>query len=181
MTARTDGKPAREGVFPGTGISMVLPRVSPNTFAGLMETIAAEPYNGKADLPALAASLQMEIDELFPASETLQLLRFAEVAEGDIRLTEAGKRFVQADVDGRKKAFAQHFLTYVPLAAHIKHVLDERSSHRAPESRFRDELEDHMSEEAAESTLRAIISWARYGEAFAFDQDAGVFSLDNPT
>jgi NitT/TauT family transport system ATP-binding protein len=36
-------------------------------------------------LPALAASLQMEIDDLFPAAETLQLLRFAEVAEGDIR------------------------------------------------------------------------------------------------
>ena len=180
MTARPTGKP-REGLFPGTGISIVLPRVSPNILAGLMETIAAEPYNGKADLPALAGSLQMEIDELFPASETLQLLRFAEVAEGDIRLTDAGKRFVQADVDVRKKLFAQHFLTYVPLAAHIKRVLDERSAHRAPASRFRDELEDHMAEDAAEQTLRAIISWARYGEAFAYDEDAGVFSLDNPT
>jgi NitT/TauT family transport system ATP-binding protein len=181
MTARPADKPTREGLFPGTGISMVLPRISPNILAGLMETIAAEPYNGKADLPALAASLQMEIDDLFPAADTLQLLRFAEVAEGDIRLTEAGKRFVQADVDGRKKLFAQYFLIYVPLAAHIKHVLDERSSHRAPASRFRDELEDHMSEEAADQTLRSIISWARYGEAFAYDGDSGVFSLDNPS
>jgi NitT/TauT family transport system ATP-binding protein len=181
MTSRPVGKPTREGVFPGTGIAMVLPRISPNILAGLMETIAAEPYNGKADLPALAASLQMEIDDLFPTADTLQLLRFAEVAEGDIRLTEAGKRFVQADVDGRKKLFAQHFLTYVPLAAHIKHVLEDRPSHRAPASRFRDELEDQLSEEAAEQTLRAIISWARYGEAFAYDEDGGVFSLDNPT
>jgi NitT/TauT family transport system ATP-binding protein len=179
MTARPVGK--REGLFPGTGISMVLPRMSPNILAGLMETIAAEPYNGKADLPALAASLQMEIDELFPAADTLQLLRFAEVAEGDIRLTDAGKRFVQAEVDARKKLFAYHFLTYVPLAAHVKRVLDERASHRAPASRFRDELEDHMSEEAAEQTLRAMISWARYGEAFAYDDDGGVFSLDNPS
>jgi NitT/TauT family transport system ATP-binding protein len=181
MTARPVGRPTREGVFPGTGILMVLPRISPNVLAGLMETVAGQPYNGKADLPALAASLQMEIDDLFPASDTLQLFRFAEVAEGDIRLTEAGKRFVQADVDGRKKLFAQHFLTYVPLAAHIKRVLDERAAHRAPASRFRDELEDNMSEEAAEQTLRAIISWARYGEAFAYDEDSGVFSLDNPT
>jgi NitT/TauT family transport system ATP-binding protein len=29
--------------------------------------------------------------------------------------------------------------------------------------------------------LRAVISWARYGEAFAYDEDSGVFSLDNPT
>jgi NitT/TauT family transport system ATP-binding protein len=167
MTARPVGRPARDGLFPGTGISMVLPRISPNVLAGLMEAVAGKPYNGRADLPALATSLQMEIDDLFPAAETLQLLRFAEVAEGDIRLTDAAKRFVQADLDARKKLFAQHLLNYVPLAGHIKHVLDERTAHRAPASRFRDELEDHMSEQDAEQTLRAVISFARYGEAFA--------------
>jgi NitT/TauT family transport system ATP-binding protein len=177
MTARPAGKP---GIFPGTGIAMVLPRISPNILAGLMEAVAGPPYNGRADLPALAASLQMEIDELFPAADTLQLLRFAEVAEADIRLTDAGKRFVQADLDARKQLFAQHVLAYVPLAGHIKRVLDERSSHRAPASRFRDELEDHMSEEDAERTVRAVISFARYGEAFAYDEDAGVFTLENP-
>jgi NitT/TauT family transport system ATP-binding protein len=181
MTARPAGKPGREGLFPGTGIAMVLPRISPNVLAGLMETVAGEPYKGRADLPALATSLQMEIDELFPAAETLQLLRFAEVAEGDIRLTDAAKRFVQADVDERKRLFAQHVLTYVPLAGHIKRVLDERASHRAPASRFRDELEDHMSEEDAEKTLRAVISFARYGEAFSYDDDGAAFSLENPS
>jgi NitT/TauT family transport system ATP-binding protein len=68
----------------------------------------------------------------------------------------------------------------VPLAAHVRRVLDERESHRAPASRFRDELEDHMSEDVAEQTLRAVISFARYGEIFAYDEESGVFSLDNP-
>src|SRR5580704_8195506 len=180
MTSGPATRPAREG-FPGTGISMVLPRVSSNMMAGLLETVAAEPYNGRADLPPLAISLQMEIDDLFPAAETLQLFRFAEVAEGDIRLTEAGKRFVRADLDERKRLFKQHLLTYVPLAGHVKHVLDERISHRAPASRFLDELEDHMSDESAEATLRAVISWARFAEAFAYDEDSRVFSLDNPS
>jgi NitT/TauT family transport system ATP-binding protein len=180
MTSGPPSKAVREG-FPGTGISMVLPRVSPNVLAGLMETVAAEPYNGRADLPPLAASLQMEIDDLFPAAETLQLLRFAELAEGDLRLTEPGKLFVRGDRDERKRLFKQHLLAYVPLAAHIKHVLDERASHRAPASRFRDELEDQMSDEDAEQTLRAVISWARFAEASAYDEDSGVFSLDNPS
>src|ERR1700731_385820 len=56
MTARPAGKQA-QGVFLGTGISMLLPRVSPNLLAGLMETVAAEPYKGHADLPALAGPL----------------------------------------------------------------------------------------------------------------------------
>ena len=178
MTARPAGKAA---AFQGTGISMLLPRVSPNLLAGLMEAVAAEPYNGHADLPALAGPLQMEIDDLFPVAETLQLLRFADVAEGDIKLTEAGRRFVHLDPDDRKRLFAQHVLAHVPLAQHIKRVLDERGTHAAPASRFRDELEDHMSEQVADQTLRAVTSWARYGEIFAYDEAGGVFSLDNPT
>ena len=87
----------------------------------------------------------MEIDELFPIAETLQLLRFAELEEGDIKLTGAGRRFADAEVDARKKLFGDHLLAYVPLAARIKRVLDERPSHTAPASRFREELEDYMS------------------------------------
>jgi NitT/TauT family transport system ATP-binding protein len=123
----------------------------------------------------------MEVDELFPLAETLQLLGFAEVAEGDIRLTEPGMRFANAEVDERKKRFGQLLIANVPLAAHIKRVLDERPTHRALVSRFRDELEDFMSEEFADQTLRGVIQWARYGEVFAYDEDAGVLSLDNPT
>ncbi len=180
MTRRATSK-QKEGLFPGTGIGMVLPRVSTNSLAGLMEEVAAPPYNGRADLPHLADSLQLEIDELFPIAETLQLLRLAELEEGDIKLTAAGKRFADADVDVRKKLFGDHLLAYVPLAARIKRVLDERPSHYAPASRFREELEDYMSEDYAERTLRAAINWGRYGELFAYDEDAQAFSLEDPT
>ncbi len=181
MTSGPAGKTSREGLFPGTGISMALPKVSPNLLAGLMEAVAAQPYNGNADLPRLATDLQLEIDDLFPIAETLQLLRFADLAAGDIHLTDAGAAFVRAGIDERKLLFATHLVRYVPLAGHIRHVLDERASHRAPASRFRDELEDHMSEEFADTTLRAVISWARYGEAFAYHEDADVFTLEDAT
>src|SRR5207244_2494200 len=82
------------------------------------------------------------VGDLFRAAEALQLLRFAEIEGGDIRLTEAGLQFTHADSDDRKKLFARHLITYVPLAAHIRRVLDERASHSAPKSRFFDELED---------------------------------------
>jgi NitT/TauT family transport system ATP-binding protein len=166
--------------FPGTGVGMALPRVSINRLAGLMEALAGPPYNGKADLPHIATTLQMEIDDLFPVAETLQLLRFADVAEGDIRLTEPGRRFVELDVDARKRLFADHLVTYVPICALIRRVLDERPSHRAPLSRFHGELEDFMSEDFAETTLRAVISWGRYAELFAYDEKSGQFSLENP-
>jgi NitT/TauT family transport system ATP-binding protein len=181
MTAKQGATPVREGLFPGTGITMTLPPVSTNTLAGLLETLADKPFNGKADLPLLAERTQMEADELFLAAETLQLLRFADLMEGDLKLTEAGRRFALAEVDERKGQFAQHLLAYVPLASHIKRVLDERSSHRAPLDRFKDELEDKMPAEYADTTLQAVINWSRYAELFAYDGETGTISLDNPS
>lgn len=172
-------KRAGEG-FPGTGINMVLPRISTNLMSGLMEELAAPAYGGKADLPELAETLQMEVDELFPIAETLQLLRFAEVAEGDVQLTDAGRQYVDSDTDTRKRLFADHLAAYVPLAALIRRVLDERPSHRAPFKRFSEELEDHMSVADAEATLRAAISWGRYAELFGYHEQTGEFNLENP-
>ena len=183
MTARPKGAATggRQERFPGLGIGSVLPQVSTNLLSGLMEAVAAAPFNGTADLPKIASDLQMEIDELFPVAETLQMLRFAEVEGGDIKLTEDGMAFAHAALDERKRIFMRHLLTYVPLAAHIRRVLDERASHSARKSRFIDELEDFMSEEAADQTLRAVVRWARYAEAFAYDDENAMFSLENPT
>ena len=165
---------------PGAGLGIALPRVSTNSIAGMLEEIAAPPYNGQADLPHLADSLQLEIDDLFPIGETLQLLRFADFADADIKLTPIGQKFVDMDVDQRKKVFGDQLLANLPIVAHIKRVLDERPSHRAPATRFREELEDYMSEDYAERTLRTVINLARYGEVFAYDENAQAFSYENP-
>jgi NitT/TauT family transport system ATP-binding protein len=182
MTTRTAGPAGtREGLFPGTGLGMVLPSVSTNLMAGLVEALAASPYNGRADLPPLAAALQLEAGELLPIGEVLQLLRFVDLAEGDITLTDAGRKFSDAGVDERKELFARHLITYVPLAAHIRRVLDGRPDHRARLSRFREELEDYMGTEQAESTLLAVVAWARYAEAFTYIAEEKMFELATPT
>ena len=182
MTQRpVAAKPAaREAAAAVTGLGLALPLVSTNSLAGMLEEIAAPPYNGRADLPHLADSLQLEIDDLFPLAETLQLLRLAELEEGDIKLTPLGQRFVDMDVDQRKKVFGEEVLAHIPLASHIKRVLDERPSHRAPATQFREELEDYMSEDYAERTLRAIINLGRFGELFAYDENSQTFSYENP-
>jgi len=180
MTARTP-TPMTIGTGPTATINTVLPRVSANLLSGLIETLAAAPFSGHADLPVLADELHLEMDELFPVSDALQLLRFAEVEGGDIKLTDTGKQFAELGTDDRKKLFQRQLLSYVPLATHIRHILQERANHAAPKSRFYDELEDHMSSEDAELTLRAVTAWGRYAEVFAYDDDSGMFSLENPT
>lgn len=180
MTQRPEPRPSSSGGIPGTGVGMILHPVSTNILAGLIEAVAAAPFHGRADLPVLADRLQMEADELFHLAEALQLLRFGMLSEGDFLLSDAGRSFADLDTDERKRMFSQHILNYVPIISLIRRVLDERPSHSAPAARFRNELEDYMSEDYAEQTLETVISWARYAELFAYDEKAEMFSLENP-
>ncbi len=180
MTQGAGSRPSTIEGIPGTGVGMVLHPISTNVLAGLIEAVAAAPFNGRADLPVLADKLQMEADELFHIAEAIQLLRFGALSEGDFLLSDAGRTFADLDTDARKKLFSQHLLTYVPIISLIRRVLDERPTHAAPAARFRNELEDYMSEDYAEQTLNTVISWARYAELFAYDEMSEMFSLENP-
>jgi NitT/TauT family transport system ATP-binding protein len=180
MTQRPIKPPTIENIQANAGVGLVLDHVSSNVLSGLIEALAAEPYNGHADLPVLAGQLQLEADEILHLGESLQLLHFAQFKEGDLVLTDAGKRFANLETDARKKLFAEHLVAYVPVMGLIKRVLDERPSHTAPAARFRNELEDYMSEEYADETLKTIVSWGRYAELFAYDEQSETFSLENP-
>ena len=162
------------------GIGYRLPKVAISELTGLLDAINAPEYDGKVDLPRLADDLSMDIDDLFRINEVLEILRFAKVSAGDIELTEAGRIFAQADMLQRKKLFAKHLMNYVPLARHIRHILDERPGHRASEQRFLSELEDYLSEDVAEEVLEVVIDWSRYAEIFAYDYNTGALSLENP-
>jgi len=178
MTARQRTQRSDRG---GGGLGLLMTHVSPNLVSGLIEALAATPYNGKADLPDIASDLQMEIDELFPVAEALQILRLGELEGGDLKLSHMGKRFADGEMNERKEIFSRALMSQVPLAAHIRRVLDERASHTAPKRRFLDELEDHMTEDAANETLRTVVSWARFGELFSYDDESETFSLENPS
>lgn len=163
------------------GIGHRLPSVFVAQMEGVLDQIEQIEYEGNAELPELAEALHFEIDDLFPIVDVLELLDFAHVTGRTITLTRHGRAFVEADILRRKEIFGEHLLKRVPLAAHIRRVLDERPSQRAPEQRFLRELEDYLNEEEAERVLSIIIDWGRYAELFAYDYNAGILSIEAPS
>lgn len=157
-----------------------LPEASIAEITGLLETLNAPENNGKMDLPDVADTLTLDIDELFPLTELLEILHFAKVSKGDITITDAGKAFVEADILERKKIFLQQLKNYVPLARYIFDQLNRHPRHRALEENFLSLLEDYLTEKEAARVLRTVIEWGRYAELFAYDYNAGVLSLENP-
>lgn len=159
------------------GRVQLLPEIPINRMIGLVEVLDATPYEGHAELAKIATRLALTTDELFPIGVALHILEFAELKDGAISLTAAGRTFAHINTEERKQLFREHLVRFVPLAAHIRQILDEREKHQAPRNRFEIELEDHLGRSDAEKTLHAVIGWGRYAELFSYDHRTRTFAL----
>ena len=161
-------------------IAYHLPHAGVQPLLGLIDAIDYSPFNGRADLADLAENESLEMDRLLILVEALQLLGFASVNDMSVTLTREARGFHDADIQDRKRIFADHVLRHIPLIRHIRQVLTDRADHEAPENRFLAELQDHVSHDDAQDILDAAINWGRYAELFSYDYDSGVLSLDPP-
>jgi len=157
-----------------------LPDVSVSELTGLLEAMQWHLKEGRIDLPALADELHLAVDNLFPLTEALDMLRFAKISKGEVKCLGAGKELAEGDILERKHLFAKHLLEHIPLARHIREVLDLKPNHRVNEEQFLEELQEFLTEDESERLLKIIIDWSRYAEIFAYDYDTGVLSLENP-
>ena len=159
-------------------ISYRLPDVDISELTGLIETLHESEDHDRLDLPELADYLNLNVNDLFPITEIIEILGFAQVRNTDIVLTPAGKQFASADILARKTIFAQHLLSNIPLAGHIVQVLESRPNKSATLARFLSELEDYLSEQEAERVLRVLIDWGRYAEIFSYNNNSELLSLE---
>lgn len=157
-----------------------LPDAEESELTGLIETLALS-YTGRScELPELADDLNMNIDDLFPLIEILEILQFALVDSNLITPTKLGVRFAEADILEKKQIFSYSLLSQVTLVRYIRSQLDANFEHRISQDIILDKLEESLSEQEARRVLTTVISWARYAEVFAFDYKSGELSLENP-
>jgi NitT/TauT family transport system ATP-binding protein len=151
-----------------------LPQADIAHMEGILETLAEEPFNGRADLPKIAEETELTDAELLEVLNALLLLGFAYLTNGDILLTELGGRYVKADNAERQEMFGKQLLEHVPLIAYICHGLEQDKSGDLPEDLFLKLLRFTLSEEEAERALRMAIEWGRYGDLFEYNFNTGV-------
>jgi NitT/TauT family transport system ATP-binding protein len=144
---------------------------------GLLELLAGVPFHGEADLPKLAEESELTDEQLLPVASAIDLLGLARVQSGDLHLTLLGRRYVDGDHAVRQELFGQQVLANVPLAAHIRHSLEQDPARALPEQPFLRLLQQHLDPAEAERVLKTVIEWGRHGEVFEYDFHAGSIHL----
>lgn len=157
-----------------------IPRVEVDSMTGLMEALISEEFKADSELSTLADELVLDLDELMPVIECLEILHLAYIHDGTIALTEEGQQFAEADVLQRKQIFAKQLNAYVPLVRHILRILRGRLDQTVSGQRFMVELQDNLSEEAAGEVLKTVIEWGRYAELFAYNDTSDTLSFEDP-
>lgn len=154
----------------------VLPHVAIGDVTGLIELVHAR--GGREDLYQLGRHLQLELDDLLPMVDATDLLGLADTEEGDLVLTEEGKRFAEAGVLEEKQIFREQALAHISILRKIVQALEAAPRHILPEEHFQQLLETHFGEEEAHAQLDTAINWGRYAELFSFQEDRGMFQLE---
>ncbi len=154
----------------------VLPHVAIGDITGLVELVYAR--GGREDIYQIGRHLQLELDDLLPLVEAADLLDLADTQEGDLVLTPQGKRFAEAGVLEEKNIFREQALAHVSILRKIVHDLEEAPGHVLPEEHVVSMLEEHFGTEEAQAQLETAINWGRYAELFAFQDDRGMFRLE---
>ncbi|MBP7033782.1 MAG: AAA-associated domain-containing protein, partial [Syntrophobacterales bacterium] len=112
--------------------------------------------------------------------QAAELLGFATVWKGDIRLTPLGETFAATGIIGRKEIFAVRLkrLSFFKWLASILRA-SEKSRQRWDVIEAALGLEFHPAE--ARQQLERIVEWGRYAELLSYDDKSRVIYLEPAT
>jgi NitT/TauT family transport system ATP-binding protein len=148
---------------------LMLPHARVGGISGLLEIVYDR--GGREDLPKLAESLRLEVDDLLPAVDASALLEFARVEHADVITTPIGNEFATADVHRSHQIFRQQLLKNVPFASTILETLKQKRDGRIGKEFLLDILDEYFSEEEAEKQFETLVDWGRYAQLFEYDAD----------
>ncbi|MFB9834569.1 ABC transporter ATP-binding protein [Actinoallomurus acaciae] len=152
-----------------------LPAASVDGVAGLSEILRR--HDGHLDIADLADELGLEVDDLLPLVDALELLGFAMLEGGHLTLSEEGLAFSAADVQESKKIFATAALE-VPLVRLITTSLGKSVDGGLQYGFFRDLLAHHYTSEQVTAQLEVATDWGRYAELYSYDANHQEYMLD---
>jgi NitT/TauT family transport system ATP-binding protein len=174
VAGRTAPEAVTLGAAPGSGQAAKLPAATINRLAGLVEKVNEE--GGQHALYRLTEDLRLELDDVLPIVEAAEVMGFATVDQGDIKLTGLGQAFADASIIARKEILAGRVLR-LPTIRWIYETLQKDDNQRIAEDYFIDQLQNDFGEYARDQ-LDTAVDWARYAELFAYDERSGELFLD---
>ncbi|MEW6057506.1 MAG: nitrate/sulfonate/bicarbonate ABC transporter ATP-binding protein [Bdellovibrionota bacterium] len=158
----------------GTSIE-ALPAAPLGELIGLLEFIGAR--GGQGDSFSIAKELGKDFGQVLFLAKAAELLDFVDTPKNAIVLTEFGKRFIQGDVNVRKRILHEA-LKQLKLAQLLEQKLRAAENFTLTYEAVLEHVSEWLPSENGATVLDTLIQWGRYGELFGYNDDTKEIYLD---
>ncbi len=147
---------------------------SPGSLIGLLEIL--EDLDRPVDIAKLDDSLDEERTTLMNLLDDAESLSLIAVTNGDVSLTEIGRKFLKASIGERKKTLKSLLREVEPFHSLIQYYqgLNTREVPRDDLGRF---LIENFPAEDNQEIFNMLINWGRYTKLLSYDSDVGYVVL----
>jgi len=152
-----------------------LPNVQVTSVIGLLESIADQ--GGAADIFDLGQKIQKDFGTTLYLVKAAELFDLVDTPKHTVILTDLGRRFVDADINARKRVLHELFgaLKIVQLTTNL---LKADETLRIPVERLTERVQEWLPNENPINIVEALISWGRFAEFFGYNDDTKEVYLD---
>ncbi len=147
----------------------MLPNAGVNQVFGLLDLLRA--YNGKTGVANLNLDLRVDIDELLPIVDTAEYMGFVSVQQGDISLTDLGRKALSAKMNERKKLLKDRLATLEPFSEVARLLGQEKELSRLALGRFVNQKFGYVSD--LHFAVNFLVSWGVFAGLFRYDGESG--------
>jgi len=131
---------------------------------------------GTDDIFDLAAETDHEFGRMMAITKAAEMLSFVDTPKQAIVLTPEGRRFVAADPEERKLIWRGQLLK-LRLFQDVHALLLQHPDNAVSADTVREMIIMALPRENYEAVFDTMVRWARFGNLFAYEEDADRLSL----
>ena len=165
---------AAPGAAPAAATLEPLPEATIGEIIGLLEYLDAR--GGKEEIFRIANDTNCEFGRMISIVEAAELLDFVDTPKRMVVLDTEGQSFVRATHDERKLIWRAQLLK-LRLFQMVNDVLQRQPNHEVERDFLLETLVLHLPHENYEKLFHTFVSWARFGNLFAYNEKSQTISL----
>ncbi len=142
---------------------------SVSKIVGLVERVSD--LKGPEDLAQIDDDLGIEKSEFFNIVDDAERLDLVKVVEGNIQLTDFGKKFVNSGIKERKVLLEKKLRDVEPFKTLLK-VLEKDPDKKMKREKFLDIIRQNFYTVDPEKVFKVFVNWGRYAKLAGYSIDS---------
>ena len=153
-----------------------LPNAHAGEIIGLLEYLDAR--GGQDEVFRIAQDTNQEFGRLITVVNAAELLDLVDTPRRQVMLSVEGARFVKASSADRKALWREHVLRH-HLFTQVFDALKRREDGEVDRDFVLELIAVHMPNEDFDQVFETFVSWARFADLFAYDEERGTVALQH--